>query len=390
MSIISLLPAMRNRPTATLTLAIGLLGLTLGAQQADIQQSEALARRAAARLTALHAEADRLASEARTLLGELRKLEVERQIRREELHQIEAESAQVTKELATLDVQIAAFEEQLRLETPRLRGRLVSLYKMGQGRYARMLLSTTDLKSLSQAMRLVSGLAAQDRSRVELYEARRNEVKEARAGLEARRQRLAVLRMSASEAARAASAAVDARTALIVEIDRRRDLTAQLTGELQAAQEKLQSTVGNLDSLAAAPVTLPLAPFKGDLPWPVRGQVRRAFGRTQPGAAASTGIDIAAPESTPVAAVHEGTIAFAGPFTGFGQLVIVDHGSQAFSLYANLGETAVSVGTRVARGDVIGSVGVAATGAAGLYFELRVDARPVDPLQWLQNSAANR
>jgi septal ring factor EnvC (AmiA/AmiB activator) len=384
-SIISLLPAMRNRITATLTIAVGLLGLTLGAQQADTSQSDALARRAAARLTTLHAEADRLASQARTLLGELRKLEVERQIRREESRQIEAESTQATKELATLDVQIAAFEEQLRLEVPRLRSRLISLYKLGQGRYARMLLSTTDLKSLSQAMRLVSGLAAQDRSRVDLYEARQSEVKDARATLEARRQRLAVLRTTAAEATRAAGAAVEARSALIVEIDRRRDLTAQLAGELQIAQDKLQSTVGGLDLGSAAPVVLPLTPFRGDLPWPVRGSVRQAFGRAQAGAPASNGVDIAAPESTPVAVIHEGIVVFAGPFTGFGQLVIVDHGAQAFSLYGNLSETGVAVGIRVSRGDVIGSVGIDVTGAAGLYFELRIDARPVDPLQWLQN-----
>jgi septal ring factor EnvC (AmiA/AmiB activator) len=77
-------------------------------------------------------------------------------------------------------------------------------------------------------------------------------------------------------------------------------------------------------------------------------------------------------------------VAFADTFTGFGQLVIVDHGSRAFSLYGNLLELGVKTGDRVSRGARLGSSGESLTGAAaGLYFELRVDDRPVDPLQWL-------
>ena len=68
-----------------------------------------------------------------------------------------------------------------------------------------------------------------------------------------------------------------------------------------------------------------------------------------------------------------------------GRLVIVDHGTQTFSLYGNLKDVALAKGATVARGDLIGMVGVAATGATGLYFELRVDGRQVDPLQWLRN-----
>lgn len=377
---------MRIRLLAAFAAAI-LSSLALRAQD-DASQAEALSRRAAGRLASLHAEAERLASEARTLLGDLRKLEIERQIRREELRQIESESAQVEKESRTLDVQIDALEQQVRLEIPRLRARLVSVYKMGQGRYARMLLSTTDLASFSQAVRLASGLAAQDRSRVELYETRRKELEEARATLEVRRQRLATLRATAADATRAANAAVEARNALIVEIDRRRDMNAQLAGELQAAQEKLQAVVSGISSGAtSAPVpALPFAPFRGDLAWPAPGAVRQRFGSSpRSGAPVSNGLDIASPEGTPVVATHEGTVAFAGPFSGFGLLVIVDHGGRAFSLYGNLREIVSATGSRVAAGDPLGTVGLAPTGATGLYFELRVDGRPVDPLQWLKN-----
>jgi septal ring factor EnvC (AmiA/AmiB activator) len=98
----------------------------------------------------------------------------------------------------------------------------------------------------------------------------------------------------------------------------------------------------------------------------------------------SNGIEIAAPEGTPTLAIHGGTVAFAGTFAGYGNLVIVDHGNQAFSLYGNLLEIAVVRGAHVERGQPVGSVGLPVTGPSGLYFELRVDGRAVDPLQWLK------
>src|SRR5205814_1545165 len=127
-----------------------------------------------------------------------------------------------------------------------------------------------------------------------------------------------------------------------------------------------------------------IRPFRGALDWPVAGALRRRFGLGGAQSAESNGIEIAAIEGAAVQAVHDGVVAYAEPFTGFGNLVIVDHGAQVFSLYGDLLEVSVKRGTRVERGQTVGKVGSAAAGGAGLYFELRVDGRPVDPLQWLK------
>ena len=57
-----------------------------------------------------------------------------------------------------------------------------------------------------------------------------------------------------------------------------------------------------------------------------------------------------------------------------------------FTLYGHLAEAAVAQGARVRRGEAVGTVGLVPAGGAGLYFELRIDGRPVDPLQWLRRS----
>lgn len=370
--------AIRLWPAALLLAA----ATSLAAQQPDAGD------RAADRIRALHDESDRLAREEQGILGELRKLEVDRQLRTEELREAQRKLTDVTNQIASLDRQIAGLESQERSDSPALRERLVSLYKLGGGSYTRLMLSTRDLDHLGQASRMVAAIAAQDRGRVEAHRRRLAELTTAREQLQAQRATLADARTAAARARTAADDAVEARNLLVRQIDAQRDLNARLTGELQAAQQQLQTTVG---ALADAPKPagssaqpLPIGPFRGDLDWPVEGALRQPFGAAPGNRAPSNGIDIAATERTPVQAIHDGTIAYADVFTGFGRLVIIDHGSRAFSLYGNLLDVNVTRGAHVMRGQTIGTVGVAPTGAAGLYFELRIDGRPVDPLQWLR------
>jgi hypothetical protein len=83
--------------------------------------------------------------------------------------------------------------------------------------------------------------------------------------------------------------------------------------------------------------------------------------------------------------VHEGTVGFAGPFTGFGKLVILEHGDGTHSLYGHLRRSGSNGGTTWRRGRGRGN-GRNPSGNPALYFELRVDGKPVDPLQWLRNA----
>jgi murein hydrolase activator len=355
------------------------------AAQAPDARVAARAARADERLRALHAEADRLAAEARTLLGDLRRLEVDRRIAAEELQRINDETRAAVDEIASLSEEVRQLEADNEAELPVLRQRLVEVYKLGAGRYTRLLLGTTELRRIGQATRTVALLARSDRERVETRRRRVDALRSARASIEERGARLAMLRTDAQRADAAAARAVRERTALVRDIDQRRDLTARLAGELQLVQEQLQRTIGA--SGAAGDATgLPLAPFRGDLGWPVAGAVRQRFGGApgRPLAASASGIEIAAAEGTPVRAVHDGQVAFAGPFMGFGNLVLLQHDGTNVSLYGHLLDVDVTADDTVAAGDVIGSTGVSATGTAGLYFELRIDARPVDPLQWLE------
>jgi septal ring factor EnvC (AmiA/AmiB activator) len=375
------------RRTIPLGLVILALGATLVGQTLDRARTEALAQRASERLQALQREADRLVAEEKTLLGELRGFEIKRQLKSEELRQLDIEAAQVEQELADAAARMDWLQQQELAARPALQAQVVEMYKMGQARYLRLLLSTPDVRRIGEASRTVAVLAQINRDRVASYQRMLAELASTRATLDDRRLRMDTLRTTIVVARAAADDAARAHAALVSDIDQRRDVNARLSGELQVAQQKLQLTLGEITPAVEARIPeLPLKPFWGDLDWPVVGPVRHRFSPSSGSsrAVASNGVEIAAPEGTPVLAVHDGVVAFADTFAGFGNLVILGHGPQTFTLYGNLLDFAVKKGAHVDSGRPIGTVGTPPTGAAGLYFEMRVDGQPVDPLQWLK------
>jgi murein hydrolase activator len=397
--VLSLPAAARSLPAPVLTsfaaVACGALAVAaLAAQTTDRSRTEAQARRANDRLQALQQEAGALASQERSLLVELRKLEVTRDLKAEQLKQIGADTEKVSRELGTTGNQIDALESKDSESRPALEARMIELYKLGSAGYVRLLLSVADLKEFGRAYRQVSSLAALDRQRALEHQHDLEQMRIARAALEQRRAEMAALERSASAARTASDRAAAERSTLIAQIDTRRDLTSQLASELQSAQQRLQQTLGAIASGApraeSDAAVLPIGPFRGDLDWPVTGRVITRFsgfsGRAGGVSAMGmqSGIQIAAAEGSSVGAVHDGTVAFAGPFTGFGNLVIVDHGGNTYTLYGQLDAVTVAQGAKIDRGETLGTTGRVLVGIPGMYFEMRVDGKPVDPLEWLK------
>jgi septal ring factor EnvC (AmiA/AmiB activator) len=379
-----------NNRLVTIGALVLLTSAMLAAQTADRARTESQARRANERLIALQREGDALAREQRSLLGDLRRLEIERDLRTEQLKQIEADTQKVALDLGNTGNQIAALEEEIEAARPILEARMVEIYKLGSGGYVRLLFNVSDLREVGRAYRMVAAVAAMDRHRALQHRDNLVRLRAAHSSLQTRRAEIVRLKGAAAAAHIAAERAARSREQLIAEIDRRRDLTAELAGELQGAQLKLQQTLAAMNSGVPRPAadgsTLPIRPFRGDLDWPVSGRMLTPFGRGTgvSRAPAQTGVQFAVEEGAPVRAVHDGTIAFTGPFTGYGNLVIVDHGAQTFSLYGQLGALQVERGTKVERGHVVGTAGRILAGIPGIYFEMRVDGTPVDPLEWLK------
>ncbi|ODU44620.1 MAG: peptidase M23 [Lysobacteraceae bacterium SCN 69-48] len=122
----------------------------------------------------------------------------------------------------------------------------------------------------------------------------------------------------------------------------------------------------------------------GGLSWPVSGSLLAAFGGRLPDGRRSDGVLIAAAAGTAVKAVADGTVVFADWMTGYGNILIIDHGNGYMSLYAHNDSLLRAAGDAVRRGDALAAVGSSGgQERPALYFELRRNGTPVNPSGWL-------
>lgn len=123
----------------------------------------------------------------------------------------------------------------------------------------------------------------------------------------------------------------------------------------------------------------------GGLGWPLSGALLAGYGATMPDGRGSQGLLIAANAGAPIKAVADGTVVYAEWMTGYGLLLIVDHGNGYMSLYAYNDALLKDVGANVKRGDAVATVGSSGGhGRPALYFELRRNGQPVNPGTWVR------
>jgi len=156
--------------------------------------------------------------------------------------------------------------------------------------------------------------------------------------------------------------------------------------ERARAREREQEQAARQQQAQEAPAPAPAAlhGLRQGLPYPVRGEVQGRFGAERPDGGLWRGIVLRASEGTPVKAIAAGRVVYADWLKGFGNILIIDHGAQYLSVYAYNQSLLKQVGQAVAAGEAIATVG--ATGGqveSGLYFEIRHQGKPVNPLLWL-------
>jgi septal ring factor EnvC (AmiA/AmiB activator) len=124
----------------------------------------------------------------------------------------------------------------------------------------------------------------------------------------------------------------------------------------------------------------PFSKARGTLPLPAVGKIAARYGQTSPGGT-TKGITIATRPGATVVAPYDGVVAFAGPFRGYGKLIIIEHSEGYHTLIAGMARIDTSVGQRVLAGEPIAAM--AGEGGPTLYVELRKDGQPINPMPWL-------
>ncbi len=192
--------------------------------------------------------------------------------------------------------------------------------------------------------------------------------------------------------ARLAEGVLNADTA-IAQLEARTADMADLMAWLE--EEEPQQHDASEASPAESPVQVgdaaaSFAAAKGRVRWPAAGVIMAAYGETGPDGLAMRGVSLKVRPGARITAPADGEIVFAGPFQGYGRLLILKPAEGYFVLIGGLARLDAVEGQHVLAGEPVG-VGPAAdeTGAAAIYIELRRNGAPVDPARWFEPAGAN-
>jgi septal ring factor EnvC (AmiA/AmiB activator) len=380
---------MPRRATALLLLA-ALLAAALPAlpQKTPRAPSRTLSRED--ELAALRAEISRLEErlgQARAretgLRGELAQADLE--LRLQEARIAEAATARdvAVRRARESEREVARLEGAVEQARNTLRRRLVALYRLGRQGYLRFVLALRPGDGLLPSIRMIRYLARRDREAVSSYQTSAARLARERDRLVAERQE-AEQWIGREEGRRRELAVARARKAeVLARMEKEGSALEARASELSVRERKLSALVDLLYGRDTTNLAgKPMQQFRGVLDWPAPGKVLEGFGprldpryRTQ---VPHNGIDLSTAPSAEVRAVFPGKVLYAAPFQGYGPTVIVHHPGRVFTLYAGLSELRVAQGGMVSLGDVVGLA------SDKLYFEIRVENRPDDPLHWLR------
>jgi len=181
----------------------------------------------------------------------------------------------------------------------------------------------------------------------------------------------------------------DKRQAILVRLSNRIGSDEARLAELQKNRQDLEALLGKLSNvLADIPADLGKrlgpAELKGQLPMPVKGRVRHAFGHNRTAGLNWRGWLISADGGSEVKSVAHGRVAFSDWLRGYGLLMIIDHGDGYMSLYGNNESLLHDVGDWVEARTAISTVGSIPGSGSGLYFEFRKNGKAVDPANWVR------
>jgi murein hydrolase activator len=315
--------------------------------------------------------------------GQIDAVEVELKLQEARLSEATTAGELAARRVAAGEAEVARLQGALDTARDDLRRHLTGLYRLGRQGYLRLFLSLQPDRRLLPSIRLMRYLARRDRSAIDRYQDARVSLDREREQLVARREETE--RWIASERTRRQQlvAVRQHKEALLAQLQTESRTLAARSTELADREKKLAAFLDLLYGRATeSPAGTPMQQFRGVLDWPAEGKVTEGFGaildpryRTK---VPHNGVDIAVSAGAAVKAVFPGKVLYAAPFQGYGNTVIVQHPGRVFTLYAGLSSMRVGKEDMLSLGDTVG------LSSDKLYFEIRVENRPEDPLSWLR------
>jgi septal ring factor EnvC (AmiA/AmiB activator) len=348
----------------------------------------------------------------RTLLGELEKIEKNLLVQKNMLMTLRTESEKQELLLSDKQEYLKQVLAEKRAHQVHVKNRLAAYYRMGSVGLMNVIFSSESLPQLLDFKEYFGRMVQHDHAIIQEYLGQLKESNRARE--EHAREKLRLLKLAGEvrENENQLTRIREEKNYLLKQVNTEQHLYEQAVLEIEEAAADLAAT---LQRIRAAADPQPVAPQhsrnvgtekdklqqeqsavqegfpaqKGLLAPPVPGAVITSFRQKVKGkfdvSSIADGIDIRVENGVEIKSVYDGKIIHSGYLRGYGNLIIIDHGQQYFSLISRAAEFYKKEGTKVATGEIIGVTGEGdPLYGEGLHFEIRRGSNPEDPLLWLK------
>ncbi len=305
-------------------------------------------------------------------------------------------------QLARIQAGHSKLSASVRTQQDLLARQLRQQYLSGENQPLRLMLSLQDPGELARHIHYLSYVSRARSAQIAALQRDRVELDELAAQARAREADLERLQANQARSRAELEQEQRAQRAVLAKVSREVARQRREIGTLKRNEERLSRLVQRLarelapraargpakrlrnDALPQTGLTGSFRQLKGSLRLPVRGELANHFGSPREGSGVAwKGVLIRAHPGEEVRAIAPGRVVFADWLRGFGNLLILDHGDGYLSLYAYNEALLKQIGDRVGSGERIGTVGNSGgSEETGLYFEIRHQGRPIDPLSW--------
>jgi murein hydrolase activator len=293
--------------------------------------------------------------------------------------------AQSREDFGKLREHLTATEKSLQGIEERLARRLVAFYKYSKKGPMRVLSASKDLDDLAKRARYLTLIMNADRQLFAETLAHRQKHQQEIVMVRENLSRIKRLEKEDTDRLLAIKEDLDRKVLVLMKIHKEREFYETAVKELEYAARGLKEKLIGLEKTEVRQNGLPsnFADSKGRLPLPCEGRFLRAgAGGAENG---MKGVLILAPDGGDVRAVFPGRVEFSGNLKGYGEIIVINHGSRYFTVTAYLDQRKGEEGKMMNAGDVIGTLGKHGSGTGGrLYFEIRKGGISIDPLEWLK------
>jgi septal ring factor EnvC (AmiA/AmiB activator) len=331
-------------------------------------------------------ELENVYGKERDLLGQLETLEKDVAEQKKAIRGLTEKMQTVSQEIESGQERVQKLNISAMAVEKALQKRLVVFYKFGRPGYLRLFVSATTLQEFLKTIKYTKALMQQDRIMLDTLGERKSQVEHEVQTLKENMARLEALRQAKDQRIALLQESIEKKVVLLMRAHREKEFYGTAIKELRGAAQALSEAVVGLESQERQGLlTEGLAHMKGRLSMPVTGKIIRdvKLVRSNP-FMHRKGVYITGSPGEEVRAVFPGRVDFSGWFKGYGQMIIVNHGSHYFTIFAHLDERMRETGDMVEADEPLGLVGNPGWEAGpGVYFEIRKGSEHLDPNAWL-------